>query len=327
MNFILNNKMKFDKNKYNPVNEKNLITMASLPRNKRNTMHLDIPIEIDKNFSTIPSSKLIDFKLKNYKANSLNLSNLINPSIKPINTLNKQVLNHNMQENRLYNRVYEDNYYKTDEMIINICGNSESELNNKILYDFLLELSKNLKIKIYIYTWNIDKSIVEYYFQGLNVVSIIIDQSTPNNLKTIFSSNKSLSSWKMIWTGMFRSINEIYKTEDNNTIILNTRFDVNYKIDINDILKLSVNKFTKNIFLKDSTDLSGVDNPIIGDKNTLYKLVNSFYNNLQNVTMFYSSLTVPEASIYYENNRLFGVNYRDMFENIEKYSIKSNIEK
>jgi hypothetical protein len=38
--------------------------------------------------------------------------------------------------------------------------------------------------------------------------------------------------------------------------------------------------------------------------------------------MFYSSLTVPEASIYYENNRLFGVNYKDMFINIEKYSIE-----
>jgi hypothetical protein len=284
MNFILNNKIKFDKNKYNPVNEKNLITMTSLTRNKPNTMQINKPIEIDKNFSTIPSSKLIDFKLKNYKANSLNLSNLINPSINPLNK--HEVFNHIMQKKR----IYENNYYKTDEIIINICGNSESELNNKTLYDFLLELSKNLKIKIYIYTWNIDKSIVEYYFQGLNVVSIIIDQSPSNNLKTIFSSNKTLSSWKMIWTGMFRSMNEIYKTEDNNTIILNSRFDINYKFNMNDILKLSVNKFTKNIFLKDSTDLSGVDNPIIGDKHTLYKLVNSFYNNLQNVTIMLHSL-------------------------------------
>jgi hypothetical protein len=91
---------------------------------------------------------------------------------------------------------------------------------------------------------------------------------------------------------------------------------------MSDILKLSENKFTKNIFLKDYTDLSGVDNPIIGDKHTLHKLIHSFYNNLDNVSMFYSSLTVPEASIYYENNRLFGVNYKDMFVNIEKYSIE-----
>ena len=63
-----------------------------------------------------------------------------------------------------------------------------------------------------------------------------------------------------------------------------------------------------------------MDNPIIGDKHTLYKLISTFYNNLDNVSMFYSSFTVPEASIYYENNRIFGVNYNDMFENIEKYS-------
>ena len=73
-------------------------------------------------------------------------------------------------------------------------------------------------------------------------------------------------------------------------------------------------------FLKDSNDLSGVDNPIIGDKITLQKLINTFYNNLDNVSMFYSSFTIPEASIYYENNRIFGVNYNNMFENIEKYS-------
>jgi hypothetical protein len=36
--------------------------------------------------------------------------------------------------------------------------------------------------------------------------------------------------------------------------------------------------------------------------------------------MFYSSIKVPEASIFYENNRIFGVNIKNMFENIEKYT-------
>ena len=119
---------------------------------------------------------------------------------------------------------------------------------------------------------------------------------------------------------MYRSMNEIYKKEDERTIILNTRFEINYIFYINNLINLRQNKFTKNIFLKDSTDLSGVDNPIIGDKHTLHKLISIFYNNLDNVSMFYSSFTIPEASIYYENNRIFGVNYNNMFENIEKYS-------
>jgi len=323
MNYIINNKLKFEKNKYNPVpNSMQPITTTILTRNKTNMVLQHPPIELSTKFSDIPSSKSIDFKLKNYKINnSLNSLNQINQinSIKQSKDKQYEILQTIQEKNT---STYNDNYYKTDEIIINIYGNSQAELNNKILYDFLLELSKNIKIKIYLHTWNIDKSVVEYYFQGLNIVSIIIDQALPNKLEYIFSSNKSMSSWKMMWTGMFRSMNEIYKKEDNNTIILNTRFDINYKFNINDILKLSENKFTKNIFLKDSTDLSGVDNPIIGDKNTLHKLINSFYNNLENVSMFYSSLTVPEASIYYENNRLFGVNYKDMFVNIEKYSIE-----
>jgi hypothetical protein len=36
--------------------------------------------------------------------------------------------------------------------------------------------------------------------------------------------------------------------------------------------------------------------------------------------MFYSSFKVPEASIFYENNRIFGVSIKEMFENIEKYT-------
>jgi hypothetical protein len=330
MNYIINNKLKFEKNKYNPIpNSVQPITTTVLTRNRTNMGLQHPPIEINTKFSDIPSSKSIDFKLKNYKINN-SLLNQMNPinRINPINSNNQmnQIKNEkdkqvNIQEINSTN----DNYYKTDEIIINIYGNSESRLNNKILYDFLLELSKNIKIKIYIHTWNVDKSAVEYYFQGLNIVSMIIDQpQISNNFEPIFSSNKSMSSWKMMWTGMFRSMNEIYKKEDNNIIILNTRFDINYKFNINDILKLSEDKFTKNIFLKDSTDLSGVDNPIIGDKHTLHRLINSFYNNLENVSMFYSSLTVPEASIYYENNRLFGVNYKDMFVNIEKYSIEKN---
>ena len=315
MNFIINNKLKFEKNKYNPIpNSMQPKTTTILTRNKTNMVLQHPPIQPNIKFSDIPSSKSIDFKLKNYK---------INNSINALNQTNPIKYTKDKQEVNIQEKITPiDNYYKTDEIIINIYGNSESELHNKILYDFLLKLSKNIKIKIYLHTWNVDKSIVEYYFQGLNIVSIIIDQSPPNNFETIFSTNKTISCWKMMWTSMFRSMNEIYKKEDNHTIILNTRFDINYKFDMNDILKLSENKFTKNIFLKDSTDLSGVDNPIIGDKYTLYKLINCFYNNLENISMFYSSLTVPEASIYYENNRLFGVNYRDMFENIEKYSIE-----
>jgi hypothetical protein len=214
-------------------------------------------------------------------------------------------------------------YY--NELIVNLYGFSEIHLNTMRLYEFLLELSKKIKVKIYIHTWNTSKNTIDYYFQGLNVVSVLIDQTDETTYNTtdgpnIFSSNTLLSYWKLMWISMYRSMNEIHKKEDERILILNTRFEINYTFDMNNLMNLKQNKFTKNIFLKDSTDLSGVDNPIIGDKHTLHKLISIFYNNLDNVSMFYSSFTIPEASIYYENNRIFGVNYNNMFENIEKYS-------
>jgi hypothetical protein len=308
MNYILNNKSKFEKNRYNkPV----IPPMPVILSRTLKTAPLPLPLKIDLpqySYPHIPEY-IIDFKLNNHSTH-------LNQIIKQIN--DPQLKPHFDEPTQLENIIYP---YYNNELIINIYGFS-THLNTKILYEFLLELSKKIKIKIYIHTWNTKKNIIEYYFQGLNVVSIIIDQTTEfiDETETIFSSNISLSYWKLMWTSMYRSINEIYKKEDDKTIILNTRFDINYMFDINNLTNLRQTKFTKNIFLKDSTDLSGVDNPILGDKNTLYKLISTFYNNLDNVSMFYSSFTIPEASIYYENNRIFGVNYNDMFLNIEKYS-------
>jgi hypothetical protein len=307
MNYILNNKLKFEKNRYNkPVISPTPVILSRTLK----TPPLPIPLKIDLpqySYPHIPEY-LIDFKLNNHSTHLKQIIKQINdPQPKPhFDQVNSESI------------IYP---YYNNELVINIYGFS-THLHTKILYEFLLELSKQIKIKIYIHTWNTKKNTIDYYFQGLNVVSVIIDQTTEftDETETIFSSNISLSYWKLMWTSMYRSINEIYKKEDDRTIILNTLFDINYMFDINHLTNLRQTKFTKNIFLKDSTDLSGVDNPIIGDKNTLYKLISTFYNNLDNVSMFYSSFTIPEASIYYENNRIFGVNYNDMFLNIEKYS-------
>jgi hypothetical protein len=309
MNYILNNKLKFEKNRYNkPVIPPIPVILSKTSK----TPSLLLPIKIDLPQYSYPqiTESLIDFKLNNHSMQLNQIINKINDS-RP-----KQ---HDLQTNKT---IYP---YYNNELIINIYGFSHAHLNTIVLYEFLLELSKKIKIKIYIHTWNISKNIIEYYFQGLNVVSIIIDQTTEpitdeTNSKTIFSSNTSFAYWKLMWTSMYRSMNEIYIKEDDRTIILNTRFDTNYAFNIENLTNLRQTKFTKNIFLKDSFDLSGVDNPIIGDKHTLHKLISVFYNNLDNVSMFYSSFTIPEASIYYENNRIFGVNYNNMFENIEKYS-------
>jgi hypothetical protein len=312
MNYILNNKLKFEKNRYNKPVIPPIPVILSKTSKTSKTLSLPLPIKIDLPQYSYPqiSESLIDFKLNNHSTHLNQIINQINDS---------RPKSYDVQTNKTIQPYY------NNEFVINIYGFSHTHLNTIVLYEFLLELSKKIKIKIYIHTWNISKNIIDYYFQGLNVVSIIIDQTTEpitdeNKSKTIFSSNISLEYWKLMWTSMYRSMNEIYTKEDDRTIILNTRFDTNYAFNIENLTNLRQTKFTKNIFLKDSFDLSGVDNPIIGDKHTLHKLISVFYNNLDNVSMFYSSFTIPEASIYYENNRIFGVNYNNIFENIEKYS-------
>jgi hypothetical protein len=324
MNYILNNKIKFEKNRYNkPISPRTPILLKNTPFINKVPLKLDSRIDTYPNINIsnnayISNSNIIDFKLKNYQMKTL-ISNdkLIQiPISKPIiNPITKPII-----------KPLSIQYFYNDELIINIYG--YANITDTTLYNFLLELSSRFKIRIYIYTYNCTTSAIEYYFQGLNVVSIIIDENINtidssdliDSSKNIFSSNTPLSTWNKMLTAMFYSINEIYKREDDRTIILNTQFNINYTLNI-DLNELRQTQFTKNIFLKDSTDLSGVDNPIIGDKNTLYKLIYTFYNNLDNVSMFYSSFKVPEASIFYENNRIFGVNIKNMFENIKKYNI------
>ena len=317
MNYILNNKIKFEKNRYNkPISPRTPIILKNTPFIHKVPLKLDTHIDthIDINNIDVSNYSLnnftnlnaFDFKLKNYQMKSFisNESSISKP--KPISKSISKTIHHTP--------------YYNDELIINIYG--YASINDNTLYNFLLELSSIFKIRIYIYTYNLNRNLIEYYFQGLNVVSIIIDEKLNDSIdssKNIFSSSKPLSSWKIMWTLMFYSINEVYKKEDDRTIVLNMQFNINYNLNI-DLNELRQTQFTKNIFLKDSTDLSGVDNLIIGDKNTLYKLIHTFYNNLDNVSMFYSSFRVPEASIFYENNRIFGVNIKNMFENIEKYT-------
>lgn len=314
MNYILNNKMKIEKNRYNKqVSPRTPIVLKNTPFINKVQLNLDTRIYPNiSNYAYTTNSNILDFKLKNYKMKEF----ISNESTIPIPQYEK----HNQIQS--IKKQISIPYYN-DTLIINIYG--YASINDNSLYQFLLELSSKFKIKIYIYTYNLNLTTIEYYFQGLNVVSIIINPNILDSLdsfdssKNIFLSNMPLSTWNTMWTAMFYSINELYEKEDDRTIILNTQFNINYTLNI-DFNELRQKQITKNIFLKDSIDLSGVHNPIIGDKNTLYKLIHTFYNNLDNVSMFYSSFVIPEASIFYENNRVFGVTIKNMFENIEKYT-------
>ena len=281
MNYILNNKMKFEQNRYNkPVSPRTPIMLKNTPFINKVKVPLKLDTHIDTHINNISNyslnSNILDFKLKNYQMKELISDKSIQIQSKPITPISTSISN-------TIKPIKSIEPYYNDELIINIYG--YASINDKTLYNFLLELSFRFKIRIYICTYNLSTTAIEYYFQGLNVVSIIepnldlIDSfDSFDSSRNVFSSNIPLSNWKSMWSTMYYSINEIYKKEDDNTIILNTQFNINYTLNI-DFIELRKTQFTKNIFLKDSTDLSGVDNPMIGDKNTLYKLIHTFYNH------------------------------------------------
>ena len=94
-------------------------------------------------------------------------------------------------------------------------------------------------------------------------------------------------------------------------MIINTRFDVlsnsfsfNESILLGLIIKNVNTIFTKNIFLKD-TYFSGIDNFYIGNINTMYKLINHFHYNLDEILIRNKILNGQEHLVYLENNYLF----------------------
>jgi hypothetical protein len=199
-------------------------------------------------------------------------------------------------------------------------------------------LSEYFTLKIYIHTWNkkanniswreykenneiVTKKLIQNYFKDLKICSIIIDDDQQINLigdtnGNMFSTTMPKIGWKNMWYGLYKSIVDIYENENDKTIILNIRFDIftnSNKITqtaifkwVNELLQKSkYKKFNKNIFFRETPNLSGVDNQILGDKNTLYKLISHFNNNLDDINKLYLDLHCHEESVYYENLTLY----------------------
>jgi len=236
-------------------------------------------------------------------------------------------------------------YYDTQTILINIRGHIRDAFNSQRLYNFLKTISNYFIVKIYIHTWNkkanniswreyqenneiITETMIRNYFNDLSITSICIQNDTDielvgNTSGKLFSSKMPKIGWKNMWYGMYKSMNEIYKNENDRTIILNTRFDVftnSNKVTETQLLKwldstlLEINyqKINKNYFLREK-QISGVDNQILGDKNTLYKLMYHFQNNLDDIEPMYSQITCHEASVYYENIRIQNMSIEDFY--------------
>jgi hypothetical protein len=225
-------------------------------------------------------------------------------------------------------------------MILILRGHIRNSFENDNLYNLIKYLSENNQIEIYIHTWNIQQSniswrsldIIEHqitneyiykYFKDLSplIKDIIIDDDTKIKImgKTdgkVLISPCPLIGWKNYWYGKFQIINYLKNIILNNDIpIICMRFDIfnipnNNNLSIEQIVQFinsnTNTNFIKNIFLTNYIR-TGIDNIYMGNIYTMYKLINHFNTNLDQILLKeeYIKIYNQEIIVPMENNNLF----------------------
>ena len=119
--------------------------------------------------------------------------------------------------------------------------------------------------------------------------------------------------WKNYWYGKHKIIDYLYNSNiDENEMIVNCRFDVisnSNSFDDNRIVYFIKNNsniiFTKNIFIFNDENHCGIDNIYIGNIKTMYKLINKFFYELDDILINNSNTIHQEMLVYRINTILF----------------------
>jgi len=223
-------------------------------------------------------------------------------------------------------------------MVLVIRGHIRNSFETKNLYNLIKEIHTIFPdLKIFIHTWNIfanniswrkinineqivnDKIIYEYFDDLKHLIkNIIIDDD--NKIKLIGNLSGNINNgpmpfigWKNYWYGKHKIINYLYNSNiDKNEMIVNCRFDMmsnrnnlNEKAIVNFIKNNSNIIFTKNIFFYNNEKHFGIDNIYIGNINTMYKLINIFFNELDDILIKNNDAKHQECLVYRINTILF----------------------
>ena len=222
-------------------------------------------------------------------------------------------------------------------MILLIRGHIRNSFESNNLYNFVKKIYDiTPDLQIFIHTWNIfannvswrtieannkivTEDIIYNYFGNLKhlVQHIIIDDDSKIQLigkldGNINHSPMPLIGWKNYWYSKCKIINYIYdKNIDENEMIVNFRFDLNdnsNNFDENEMIEFVTKnngmKFTKNKFMFDSEE-NGIDNIYIGNVNTMHKLCNYFFNELDDILTKNADVYHQERLVYRMNNNIF----------------------
>jgi hypothetical protein len=224
-------------------------------------------------------------------------------------------------------------------MIIVIRGHLRNSFETNQLYNFIEELHNVYPdLKIFIHTWNIFANNVSWrnidvnstevneerinnYFGKLSncIKHIIIDNDKDikligNLVGTINNGPMPIIGWKNYWYGKYKIIDYIYNQQkyDEETVV-NLRFDLfsnsnnfDKNLIINFIKKNNEIKFTKNKFLFDY-EANGIDNIYIGNINTMYKLTNKFFYELDDILCKNNNTRNQERLVYRINEQIFNL--------------------
>jgi hypothetical protein len=223
-------------------------------------------------------------------------------------------------------------------MILILRGHIRNSFETKNLYDLIKNIYAIFPdLKIFIHTWNIfsnnltwrkievnnepvnEETIYDYFDDLKHLIEhIIIDDDTKIQLIGNLSGNINngpmpIIGWKNYWYGKYRIIDYLYNTHIyDDKMIVNLRFDILnnthtfLETDIINLIKNNIEiKFTKNIFLFNDEYHLGIDNIYIGDINTMYKLVSTFFYYLDDILTNNSNTIHQERLVYRINEQLF----------------------
>ena len=224
-------------------------------------------------------------------------------------------------------------------MIIVIRGHVRNSFETNQLYNFIEELHNIYPdLKIFIHTWNIfanniswrnidvnsaqvNEERINNYFGKLSncIKHIIIDNDKDikligNLVGTINNGPMPIIGWKNYWYGKYKIIDYIYNQQkyDEETVV-NLRFDLfsnsnnfDKNLIIDFIKKNNEIKFTKNQFLFDY-EANGIDNIYIGNINTMYKLTNNFFYELDDILCKNNNTRNQERLVYRINEQIFNL--------------------
>ena len=220
-----------------------------------------------------------------------------------------------------------------NSIIIILRGHIRQSFDNSKLYDYLLYLSEQYKLHIFIHTWNIksnniswkdieedtsiiNKNVITDYFKNIKIEKIIIDDESNvdligNIVGNIKTTLMPIKGWKYMWYGMYRItnylLNNIKRYNLNvNTYTLNIRFDYFTNSTINQYNLKNLSKlynfktseiiFMKNLYNKNT--MFGIDNIYFGHFYKIYYTVLLFHSNLDYILECFDTIIAQERLVY-----------------------------